>query len=76
MKVNKGWKLNSGNTRNMHRSLFGKLLRRWILGEQRTWEVNVKLREIHFEEGRWTLMLQNCVRWGFFINGFCCQILC
>jgi len=66
MKVKMGWKLNSEKARNMHRSLFGKLLRRWILGGQRTREVNEILREIHFEEGRWTLMLQNCVRWRFF----------
>jgi hypothetical protein len=65
MKVEMGWKLNSGNTRNMHRSLFGKLLRRRILGGQRTQEVSVKLREIHFEEERWTLMFENCVRWRF-----------
>jgi hypothetical protein len=68
-----GWKLNSGNARNMHRSLFGKLLRRWILGGQKTREVNVKLREIYFEERSWTLMFQNCVR--FVINGFCFQTL-
>ena len=65
MKVKMGWKLNSVNTRNIHRSLFGKLLRRRILGGQRTWKVNSKLTEIHFEEGRWTLMLQNCLRWRF-----------
>jgi hypothetical protein len=44
MKVKMGWKLNSGNTRNMHRSLFGKLLGRRILAGQRTEEVNVKQR--------------------------------
>jgi len=65
MKVKMGRKLNSGNKRNMHRSLFGKLLRRRILGGQRTQEVNVKLREIHFEVGRWTLAFQKCVRWRF-----------
>jgi hypothetical protein len=71
MKVKMGWKLNSRNTRNMHRNLFGKLLRRRTLGGQRTREFNVKLREMHFEEGRWMLMLQNCVRWRFLsLRGF------
>jgi hypothetical protein len=65
MKVKMSWKLNSGNTRNMQRSLFGELLRKRILGGQRARKVNVKLREIHFENGRWTLMFQNCVRWRF-----------
>ena len=73
MKVKMGWKLNSGYTRNMHRSLFGKLLRRRISGGQRTREFNVKLREIHYEEGRWTLMLQNCVRWRF-LSLMCCVV--
>jgi len=71
MTVKMGLKLNPGKARNMHRSLFGKLLRRCILGGQRTREVKENLREIHFEEGRWTLMLQNCVRWRFFsLMGF------
>jgi hypothetical protein len=65
MKARMCWKLNSGNPRNMHRSLLGKLLRRWILGGQKTLEVNEKLREIHFEEESRVLMLQNCVRWRF-----------
>jgi len=54
MKVKMGWKLYLGNTRNMHTSLFGKFLRRRILGGQRKREVNVKLEKyfVWREDGR------------------------
>jgi hypothetical protein len=65
MKVQMGWMFNSGNARNMHKILLGKLLRRRILGGQRAWEdkVKVKLTEIRYEERRWGLMHQNCIPW-------------
>jgi hypothetical protein len=54
MKVKMGWKLYLGNTRNMHTSLFGKFLRRRILGGQRKRKVNVKLEKyfVWREDGR------------------------